>query len=162
MESTPPQRPPRPPLPAVDASTPVGRAVAGFYLAFEAVDHADRIREAANWPARQGGAGSREKYLALAHGITTVEQIRGRARSRLRELGATATRTAQFLAQCSVDHPSDIDAAVNVALRHEETIVGDTAVRQINAQTRAVLDLDETTAAVSVHDWLTRHGLRHM
>lgn len=71
------RRPSRPPSPAVDRSTPIGRAVAGFYLAFEAVDDSDRLREAANsvGSRQTPESDSRDKYLALATAITNVEKF---------------------------------------------------------------------------------------
>lgn len=159
--SAPPQRPQRPPSPATDTSTPIGRAVAGFYLAFEAVDDSDRLREATNWVGRQHSpeTNSRQKYLALATGITNVEKIRRHVGGTLREIAATAARTAQRLADDATSLPADIDDAIKAAVRHESLAVCDRAVRMINSQTRLVLDLDEVTAAISVDDWLASHRL---
>lgn len=187
IESTPPPRPPRPPAPAVDSSTSVGRAVAGFYLAFEAIDESDRAREAAAWQDRQNrilewrsrintpedlrqlienigpaisrGAESRRKYLALATAIATVEKVRRDARRDLRAVAATAVRTAQLLTSCATAHTSDIVAATDAALRRETLTINGAAARKINGQTKLVLDLDEITATTAVEDWLARHGL---
>ncbi|ALR11727.1 hypothetical protein [Mycobacteroides saopaulense] len=161
-ESAPAQRPPRPPSPAVDTSTPLGRAVAGFYLAFEAVDDSDRIREAADRMGREHApeADSRQKYLALAHGITNVEKVRGYVRRTLHEITATAARTAERLVQDSAELPSGLNEAIHAAVRRESTAVCERAVDMINRQTRLVLDLDEVTTTITVDDWLTSHGLR--
>lgn len=159
--SAPPQRPSRPPSPAVDTSTPIGRAVAGFYLAFEAVDDSDRLREAANWlGSRQSPqADSREKYLALAQAITTVEKIRRHAGRTLRDIAATASGTAARLTDELTGLSSDINDAINAAVRHESAVVSDRAVQLINDQTRVVLDLDDVTAAMAVDHWLVSHRL---
>ncbi|MEU9809188.1 hypothetical protein [Mycobacterium sp. NPDC050853] len=155
----------------MDTSTPIGRAVAGFYLAFEAADDSDRIREAADWLDRQNALlegrtppvdnapESRRKYLALASGIIDVEKIRRRAGRRLRDIDTTAAHTAELLKQCSVGRPSDIDGAVDGATRHERIVISVTAVQMINSQTRAVLALGEATAAMTVDEWLASHGL---
>jgi hypothetical protein len=160
-ESAPSQRPARPASPAVDTSTPVGRAVAGFYLAFEAVDDSDRIREAADRLGRQHApeSDSRQKYLALAHGVANVEKIRRHAQRTLREIATTATRTAERLTEDSADLPSDISDAIDAAVRRESIAVCERAVHMINEQTRVVLDLDEVTATITVDDWLASHGL---
>lgn len=180
-----PQRPPRPPSPPVDSSTPIGRAIAGFYLAVEAVDESDRIREAADWleqqntllewrrnlvdtttpepsadSARAAGEESRRKYTAIAHGITQVETVRHRARTMLREITATARRAGESLERsCTGSHTTDISTAMSAAIRREAIVVAETAVRQINHQTRLVLDLDPTTATIAVEDWQASHGL---
>ncbi|MGH3726284.1 MAG: hypothetical protein ACRDUS_19425 [Mycobacterium sp.] len=191
LESAPP-RPPRPPSPPVDSSTPIGRAIAGFYLAIEAVDESDRTREVADWWDRQNALlewrrkvvdtsaseqeglrqliehsgrvapyakESRRKYIAIAHGITHVETVRRHARSKLGEIAATATRTRELLERCEESRPADINAAVHVAIRREVIAVTEAAVRQINDQTRLVLNLDRTTATTAVEDWLARHDL---
>ncbi|WP_139361438.1 MULTISPECIES: hypothetical protein [unclassified Mycobacterium] len=160
-ESAPSQRPPRPASPAVDTSTPIGRAVAGFYLAFEAVDDSDRIREAANRLGQQHPPESdaRQKYLALAHGISHVEAIRRHAHHTLREIATTAARTAERLTQDSANLPSEINDAIDAAVRRESIAVCDRAVQMINSQTRLVLNLDEVTATITVDEWLTSHGL---
>ncbi|WJR36144.1 hypothetical protein P3F83_12800 [Mycobacteroides immunogenum] len=158
--SAPPQRPSRPPSPAADTSTPIGRAAAGFYLAFEAVDDSDRLREAANWVGSQQApeSDSRQKYLALATAITKVEQIRRHAGRTLRDIAATASNTAARLTDDTGLSP-DINDAIKAAVRHESVAVCERAVRMINHQTRLVLDLDEVTAAMTVDDWLTSHRL---
>ncbi|MGH3956514.1 MAG: hypothetical protein ACRDTI_21020 [Mycobacterium sp.] len=160
-ESGPSERPPRPASPAVDTSTPIGRAVAGFYLAFEAVDDSDRIRQTANRLGRQHApeSDSRQKYLALAHGITHVETVRRHAHHTLREIANTAARTAERLTQDAANLPSDINDAIDAAVRRESIAVCDRAVQMINGQTRLVLDLDEVTTAITVDDWLASHGL---
>lgn len=157
-----PPRAPRPASPAVDTSTPMGRAIAGFYLAFEAVDDSDRIREAAEWLGQQHAPAveSRPKYLALAKGITTVEKVRHHVRSTLREIDATAARTAERLSQDSADLSPDIKEAINAAVRRETIEVCDRAVRMINGQTRLVLDLDDVTATITIDDWLASRGLK--
>ncbi len=155
------QRPSRPPSPAVDRSTPIGRAVAGFYLAFEAVDDSDRLREAANSVgSRQAPeSDSRGKYLALANAITNVEKIRRHAARTLRDIAASASNTATRLTDSRTGLPSDINDAINAAVRHESVAVCQRAVGMINDQTRLVLDLDEVTATMSVDEWLMSHRL---
>lgn len=160
-ESGPRQRPLRPSSPAVDTSTPIGRAVAGFYLAFEAVDDSDRLRDATNRLGQPDApeADTREKYLALARAITTVETIRRHAGSTLREISARAARTAGRLTPDTADLPSDINDAIHAAVRSESIAVCERAVQLINDQTRVVLDLDEVTTTMTVHGWLTSRDL---
>lgn len=155
------RRPSRPPSPAVDRSTPIGRAVAGFYLAFEAVDDSDRLREAANsvGSRQTPESDSRGKYLALANAITNVEKIRRHAARTLRDIAATASNTAARLTDSRTGLPSDINDAINAAVRHESVAVCQRAVGMINDQTRLVLNLDEVTATMSVDEWLASHRL---
>ncbi|SII71927.1 Uncharacterised protein [Mycobacteroides abscessus subsp. abscessus] len=102
----------------MDRSTPIGRAVAGFYLAFEAVDDSDRLREAANsvGSRQTPESDSRSKYLALATAITNVEKIRRHAARTLRDIAATASNTAARLTDSRTGLPSDINDAINVGI----------------------------------------------
>lgn len=77
----------------------------------------------------------------------------------MRDIAATASNTAAHLTDSTTGLPSDINDAINAAVRHESVAVCRRAVEMINDQTRQVLNLDEVTATMSVDEWLVSHRL---
>ncbi|SLE31396.1 Uncharacterised protein [Mycobacteroides abscessus subsp. abscessus] len=88
-----------------------------------------------------------------------MEKIRRHAARTLRDIAASASNTATRLTDSRTGLPSDINDAINAAVRHESVAVCQRAVGMINDQTRLVLDLDEVTATMSVEEWLMSHRL---
>ena len=105
----------------------------------------DQLAVQQQWAAVVAGETAR-KVAVFAECVGRVSEIIGRAKQRMRDI--------VLLAEPRIEAAPDERESIIRSAQGEVAIVSDTAVAQIHTQIRRVLDLDETTAAVSLSDWL--------
>ncbi|WP_157897102.1 hypothetical protein [Mycobacteroides salmoniphilum] len=96
-------------------------------------------------------AESARKHRVFGEGLAGIGTIIKRSKERMTEIAG------------QVDHAIEKDAegrdkAISAG-RLQVTTISQTTVGRVSTQTRRVLDLDESTAAISVSEWLEMHGL---
>lgn len=106
----------------------------------------DQLADQQQWAAVIARETAR-KVEVFADSTGRVGQIIGRAKQRMRDIVLLAEPRIEAA------DPDERGSIIRSA-RDEVAIVSDTAVAQIHTQVRRVLDLDETTAAISLSDWL--------
>ncbi len=114
----------------------------------------DDLQAMLQWAARIAKESAR-KLEAIEKGLGRVLVVCDSATARVREIDQQAHEDISRV------NPSDTQAIdLIVATAHQAALAAaKVAVQKINTQTRFLLNLDENTTAVSVGDWLERHGL---
>lgn len=114
----------------------------------------DDLQAMLQWAARIAKESAR-KLEAIEKGLGRVLVVCDSSTARVCEIDQQAHEDISRV------NPSDtqaIDLIVDAA--HQAALAATkVAVQKINTQTRFLLNLDENTTAVSVGDWLERHGL---
>ncbi len=95
------------------------------------------------------------RLAVISEGFRQVRVVIGRTTGRLVEVMDKARKRIEQVPPENVERQKALVSGV----QHELIIISEIGVKRINTQTRRVLDLDESTASVSVTEWLARHGL---
>ncbi len=95
------------------------------------------------------------RLTVISEGFRQIRVVIGRTRDRLVEVMGKARKRIEQVPPENVERQKALVSGV----QHEAIIISEIGVKRINTQTRRVLDLDESTASVSVTEWLARHGL---
>ena len=112
------------------------------------------LEELSSWAERRHDESSR-KLKTIGDASRTATGVVRRGDERVKEIARSTTRKLQALDQ---DDDRSRHRIIAEGQRDVAT-VAEVAIRRINHETRRVLDSDENTAAISVEEWLDRHGL---
>lgn len=106
------------------------------------------------WPQLRDAERAR-KHRSLADRFSSVSTIFRRCEQRTHEILQHAKNRIEAL------EPSDHAGRTQIvaSAHYDLATTSETAIGRINTQTRRILDLDETTASISVKEWLRDHGL---
>ncbi|MBE5507649.1 hypothetical protein E3G54_004984 [Mycobacteroides abscessus] len=114
----------------------------------------DEMQTMLQWAAQLAEESAR-KLDGIDKGVARVLEICNSCSTRVREIDQQAH---EDISRVDPAATPTIDSIVDTA-HHKALAVTKVAVQKIKTQTRFLLNLDENTVAVSVDDWLVRHGL---